>query len=270
MISLSQQEFLLLADYVYKYYGIDLKQKKHLIASRLHSHLVEEGFVSFTAFYKHLLQDASGETITAMLDRITTNHTYFMRERQHFDFFKDQVLPELQSKVKNRDLRIWSAGCSSGEEAYTLAMIINDFFGLQQGAWDTRILATDISARALQKARRGVYTVGEIKVLPASWKLDYFRVIDRNSARIVDKIKRQVIFRRFNLMEKRYPFKQQFHVIFCRNVMIYFDALTRRELVQRFYDFIVDGGYLFIGQAESIKRDHDRFRYVTTAVYRKE
>ena len=149
-------------------------------------------------------------------------------------------------------------------------MIISDFFGPWQGTWDTRILATDISTRALQKARLGIYTIEDIKVLPASWQLDYFQAIDRNNARIIDALKRQVIFRRFNLMEKTYPFKQPFHVIFCRNVMIYFDTATRRELVQRFYDYIVDGGYLFIGQAESIKRDHDKFCYVSPAVYRKE
>ena len=270
MINLSQQEFHWLADYVYNYCGIDLKQKKHLIESRLSHHLLETGFSSFVGYYRHLLQDSTGESITAMLDRITTNHTYFMRESQHFDFFRDRVLPELLSKVKNRDLRIWSAGCSSGEEAYTLAMVIRDFFSSQQAAWDTRILATDISTRALKKAKEAVYAEEQIEALPAGWKLRYFQEINRDSFRIRERIRRQVIFRRFNLMESPFPFKKAFQVIFCRNVLLYFDSSTRSKLIQRFYDSIEDGGYFFIGQAESINWDNNRFSYVMPAVYRKE
>ncbi len=270
MIAISDHEFRLLTEYIYNYSGINLNKKKTLVEGRLNSLLTEKGFQSFSSYYDHVINDKSGETVSDIIDRISTNHTYFMREIQHFNYFRDQVLPQLKATVKNKDLRIWSAGCSSGEEPYTLAMIIADYFAKEKILWDSSILATDISSRALNKARDGVYSDEEISSLPAPWKLNNFRSIGPDKNMISNKLKEEVVYRKFNLMDKIFPFKKKFHVIFCRNVMIYFDNITKRELIKRFYECTETGGYLFIGQSESLNRDENNYQYIMPAVYRKE
>jgi len=269
MIPISEQELQLLHQYVYDHCGIALNKKKHLVEGRLNKLLSEAGFNSFSTYYNYLLNDKSGNVIKAVIDRISTNHTFFMRENKHFSYFKDQVLPHLKATVKNKDLRIWSAGCSSGEEAYTLAMIMADYFVEDKTVWDKRMLATDISNRALEKAKAGMYGTDEMNSLPGSWILSYFNKVDTEKYQVNDKLKRDIIFRRFNLMDKEFPFKKKFHVIFCRNVMIYFDDATKKDLVKRFYDCTEPGGYLFIGHSEALNRSETQYKYVMPAVYRK-
>lgn len=203
------------------------------------------------------------------IERITTNHTFFMREVDHFNFFREKVLPYLCKVVRNKDLRIWSAGCSSGEEPYTLAMIIDEYFGNQKIWWDSQILATDISNKVLNKAVQGVYSNAALESLPSLWKLNYLNKIDKDKYEFKDNIKKEVIFRKFNLMEERFPFKNKFHVIFCRNVMIYFDEQTKIDLINKFYDSLELGGYLFIGHSESFARNETKFQYIAPAIYRK-
>lgn len=264
-------EFNQLAVYIKANYGINLKEEKRaLVIGRLHNVLLQNNISSFSEYYERVLSDATGETAATLINKITTNHTFFMREADHFYYFRDTVLPYLKKTVKNNDLRIWSAGCSSGEEPYTLAMIMNDFFSEGKSSWDTRILATDISGKMLDKAKKGIYDNESIAPLPSHWKLDYFKQYDANSSAIVDRIKNEVIFRKFNLMNEVYPFKQKFHVIFCRNVMIYFDSHTKQKLIDQFYNSTESGGYLFIGHSESIGRESTRYKYVMSAVYRKE
>jgi chemotaxis protein methyltransferase CheR len=270
MIAISDQEFRMLREYIYNFCGINLDKKKTLVEGRLYGILIEKGFQDFSSYYNYVINDISGEAVSTIIDRISTNHTFFMREIQHFNYFRDQVLPQLKTTVKNRDLRIWSAGCSSGEEPYTLAMIVADYFGPEKGLWDSNILATDISSRALHKAREGVYSDEEISSLPSPWKLNHFNSIGPDKNMVSNKLKDEVIYRKFNLMETPFPFKKKFQVIFCRNVMIYFDQETKRELINRFYDCTETGGYLFIGQSESLNRDETNYQYIMPAVYRKE
>ena len=189
--------------------------------------------------------------------------------RPIISIFRDHILPELKQRVRNKDLRIWSAGCSTGEEPYTLAFFIDEFFGKEKALWDTKILATDISTRVLDYAVKGVYSVDSVKNLPNHWLRNYFRKHE-SGYEIVDRIKREVIFRKFNLMDRIFPFKKKFHIIFCRNVMIYFDKQTKAELIRRFYDAMEYGAYLFIGHSESINRGESPFKYVMPSVYRKE
>lgn len=269
MVVLSEQEFNLLSDYMYSYCGFNLKEKKHLVESRLNGLLASLELKSFHALYECMLEDHSGELMEAIVDRLSTNYTYFMRETSHFDYLRDKILPELRQTVKNKDLCIWSAGCSSGEEPYTLAMILADFFRLEKISWDTKILATDISAGILDKARQATYSHQEIEPLPSAWVQKYFKPAGPGGYRVGPAIRHDIIFRRFNLLESRYPFKKKFHVIFCRNVMIYFDTKTKKELVDRFYEYTHPGGYLFIGQSESINREETDYKYVMPAVYRK-
>lgn len=271
MLTITDQEFRKMAAYIKTNYGIHLKEEKRsLITGRLHSVLAQNNFTSFSEYYQHVVEDKTGNAAATLVDRVTTNHTFFMREADHFYYFRDQVLPYLIETTRERDLRIWSAGCSSGEEPYTLAMMINDFLGKEKIWWDARVLATDISSKALALAAKGIYNNEEIAVLPPDWRRNYFRRIDEAYSIVIDKIRSEVIYRRFNLMEKAFPFKSRFQVIFCRNVMIYFDAKTRAELVQKFYDFTTPGGYLFIGHSESLKRDETPYQYIMPAVYRKE
>ncbi|MGE5630371.1 MAG: CheR family methyltransferase [Caulobacteraceae bacterium] len=271
MITITDKEFKQLSKYINANYGINLKEEKRsLVMGRLFNVLVQNNFRNFTEYFNYVISDKTGKAIDALINKITTNHTYFMREADHFYYFKDKVLPYLASTAKDKDLRIWSAGCSSGEEPYTLAMIIDEFFGKEKVWWDTKILATDISSEVLNTAEKGIYNDEEIATLPASWRLKYFKQLDAENSILVDKIRNEVIFRKFNLMEEIFPFRRKFHVIFCRNVMIYFDARTRRELVNKFYSLTEQGGYLFIGHSESLSREETKYKYVMPAVYRKE
>lgn len=271
MVDISDKEYELLTDYILRNYGIKLgKRKKSLVVGRLQNVLLQKRFNSFLEYYNYVISDKTGEAAVTLLNKITTNHTFFMREPAHFYYFKDTVLPYLTETVNDKDLRIWSAGCSTGEEAYTLAMIMQDYYGHKKPLWDTRILATDISNKVLEAAQKGEYRNKDIELLPLHWRTNYFEKIDNDKSIVINKIKNEVIFRLFNLMNTSFPFKKKFHVIFCRNVMIYFDTKTRIELVSKFYDFMVPGGFLFIGHSESLNREKTRFKYVIPAVYRKE
>lgn len=270
MFSMTDNEFHQLAAYIESNYGIHLKaDKRAMVEGRLHGLFLKKGISSFSEYFKYVMSDKTGEAVAELINKITTNHTYFMREASHFFCFRDKVLPELVKRVRNKDLRIWSAGCSTGEEPYTLAFIIDEFFGKRKALWDTRILATDISSRVLEHATKGVYSIESVSNLPARWKLSYFENSD-SGYEVVDRIKKEVIFRKFNLMDKVLPFKKKFHIIFCRNVMIYFNRETKTELVKKFYNALDHGGYLFTGHSESITHGESPFKYIMPSVYRKE
>lgn len=268
VIRLKDSEFVELVGLIKGNYGINLESKRHLVEGRLGYLLEEKGFSGFKDYFEFVFSTGSKEELTILLNKITTNHTFFMREKEHFSFFQQIVLPQLYQDVKNRDLRIWSAGCSSGEEPYTLAMILQDFFADQARNWDKKILATDICEEVLTKSSNGIYSSESIENLPPKWKYDFFKQISLEEYQVIEKLRKEIIFRIFNLMED-FPFKRKFHVIFCRNVMIYFDQKTKDDLIQKFYDMTEDGGYLFIGMSESIRRDAMPYQYVMPSVYRK-
>ena len=271
MLNISDKEFKQLADFIKANYGIYLKDEKQtLLTGRLSNVLEEKNFTSFADYFNYIVADKTGDAVVTLIDKITTNHTFFMREVDHFNFFRDKVLPQLASHSKTKDLRTWSAGCSSGEEPYTLAMIIDEFFGMDKKWWDTKILATDISTKVLDIALKGVYTSERIATIPANWKLNYFEKLEKEKSVLISKIRNEVIYRKFNLMDKTFPFKKKFHVIFCRNVMIYFDNQTKMDLVKKFYDLMEPGGYLFIGHSESLNRNETEYQYILPSVYRKE
>ena len=260
-----------MAAYIKENYGIHLKQeKKALVVGRLQNVLASKEFGSFSDYFNYILSDKTGEAIVTLINKITTNHTYFMRESDHFYYFRDHVLPYLARTVKSKDLRIWCAACSSGEESYTLAMIIDEFFGCEKSGWDTKVLATDISEKVLETAAEGVYGKEGIATLPAFWRLNYFKEFDKEHSIVINKIRDEVIYRKFNLIQPALPFRKKFHTIFCRNVMIYFDTPTKTELINRFYDNMEYGGYLFLGHSESLNRDMTQFKYVLPSIYRKE
>ncbi len=271
MISITEREFAQLSEFIKQNYGIYLKtEKQALVLSRLHTVLEQSGFKSFTEYNNYVMNDKTGTAVTTLINKITTNHTYFMRESDHFFFFRDKVLPELTQRIKDRDLRVWCAACSTGEESYTLAMIIDEFFTKEKGIWDKKVLATDISEKVLETARTGKYKSEAIAPLPNQWKLNYFKKCEDDYYMVTERIKNEVIYRKLNLMDERLPFRRKLHTVFCRNVMIYFDNETKLGLVERIYDNMEQGGYLFIGHSESLGRDATRFRYVMPSVYVKE
>ena len=251
-------------------YGINLEKKRALVEGRLGSAASIAGFASIHDYIEDILNDKSSQKINRLVASLTTNYTYFLREECHFDFMAQTALPELQKKIKNHDLRTWSAGCSSGEEAYTAAMVIDDFFDIGKSAWDTTILATDISQQVLRAAKRGVYPIESLERLPAKWKLKYFTTVaSGKEALISDDLKKEVVFAAFNLMESFSRFHKRFHIIFCRNVMIYFDTPTKAALIRRFYDALEPGGYFFIGMSETLSGIDNSFRQIAPAIYRK-
>jgi len=270
VISITEQEFKKLVEFIENNYGIHIKKEKKLVlTSRLYNELINSRCENFTQYFDYIRSDRTGKALSSLVNKITTNHTFFMREADHFDYFREKVLPYLSGTVKNRDLRIWSAGCSTGQEPYTLAMIIADYFDNNKAFWDTKILATDISEKVLSAAIEGIYDSDEVETLPSMWRINYFQKLDDGKYIVSDNLKKEVIFRRFNLMEKTFPFRKKFHTVFCRNVMIYFRHSTKMELINKFYDAIEYGGYLFIGHTESIPRSETKFQYIMPGIYRK-
>lgn len=266
---ITEAEFIRIVNYVKQHYGIVLNEKKALITGRLDNYIARNGYASYSDFMRKVESNPSGQEVRDLIDNLTTNHTYFMRESEHFRFLKEVVLPEVKRSLSGtKDLRTWCAAASTGEEPYTLAMIYKDFFALDDDQWDTTVLATDISTRVLEHAKKGCYLKEQIEPLPETWQRRFFKGISPEECQVTDELKKEVIFRKFNLMDPL-PFRQRLHVVFIRNVMIYFDEETKTDLVNRIYDMLVPGGYMFIGTTESIDKSKTGFKYVRPSVYRK-
>jgi chemotaxis protein methyltransferase CheR len=266
-MNLTDGDFERLYRFIRDNYGLDLSKKRQLVVSRLTHTLASLGFSDFGPYIDHLLSVRNPNDIDALLSKLTTNYTFFMREQEHFTFLQNTILPDIiRRHQRDRVLSIWSAGCSSGEEPYTISMFLLDYLGAHAGEWDTKILATDISQKALTSAQTGTYELPD--TVPADWKRKYF-VPDGHSDRfkVAPVIKNNVLFRTFNLMNPiRFP--AQFDIIFCRNVMIYFDQPTKDALVERFYRATAPGGYLLIGHSESINRSIG-YQYLAPSTFRK-
>jgi chemotaxis protein methyltransferase CheR len=269
MIQINDREFSLLTGYMQENFGINLTKKRTLIESRLNNYLVNKGYDNYEDYLSFALGDNSGKEVSQILNFLTTNYSYFMREWDQFQYFRDIVLPEIEPKIRDNDLRVWSAGCSSGQEPYTLSMITMDYLNERQLTWDAKVLATDISIKALEAAKNGLYDEDSIKNIPAKWRTAYFHKTADQKYQVNDKLKSEVIFRRFNLIEDEFPFKKKMNVIFCRNVMIYFNEQTKKDLVARFYDSTANGGYLFIGQSEFIDKSETKYVFVKPSIYKK-
>lgn len=266
---ITDKEFRLIQTHIKDFYGISLgDEKKSLVFARLRGILQKKNFTNFEEYYNYLINDKTGEAAVTFIDKMTTNHTYFMRESDHFEYFKNTILPYLENKSSSKDIRLWCAGCSSGEEPYTLQMYMLEYFANKPG-WDTTLLATDISTTVLKMAYNGVYTHEQIKSLPDAWKQKFFKKLSDDAVVVQNDVKSKIIFRRLNLMSQTFPLKKKLDVIFCRNVMIYFDNPTRDTLVQKYYDNLEPGGYLFIGHSETLNYSSTKFKYIMPAVYRK-
>lgn len=264
--TISDEDFKRLVNFVRGKYGIDLHQKRQLIISRLGSTIRTKGYKSITEYVDFLLTKGTDDDINQLMSRLTTNYTYFMREVGAFDYFESHILPDLINRHKDdRCLSIWSAGCASGEEPYNVTMYIKDYLGSQANLWDTRILATDLSTAALSKAQQGIYELPD--TMPEKWRKKYFVPVGGTNYMVSQDIKDNVIFKQFNLMDP-ISFKRKFDVIFCRNVMIYFDQPTKKALTERLFDATVPGGYLIISMSENLTAD-TKYKRVATSIFQK-
>jgi chemotaxis protein methyltransferase CheR len=254
---------------VYTKAGIALgSTKKSLLISRLAKRAKERGCQNFQEYYDVVTQTGGGEEFLQMLDCMTTNKTDFFREPVHFSFLRDVVLPSVRTE---RRLNVWSAACSSGEEPYSIAMTITETIE-QADRWDWRILASDISTRVLAQAKTGKYEMERVERLPSEALHRHF-LKGTGSAKGTVKVKPaltdHIAFRRINLMDEVYPIKTQLDVIFCRNVMIYFDRPTQESLLKKFFRHLKVGGHLFVGHSESLQWVPNPFTYVAPTIYRK-
>ena len=270
---LTDAQFQKFGALIYKKTGIYLKpEKKELLNARLGKRLRACGINSFKKYYDYVVNDKSGEELINLIDSVSTNFTSFFRENSHFDFLTSTVLPDFMTNRKGsrKDLTFWSAACSSGEEPYTLAMVLEEFFEKHTN-WRYKILATDISTRVLAQAKRGVYTTDRIAKVPNIFLKKYFQRGTGKSAgyvKVKDTLRQKISFDRFNLMGG-FPWQAELDVIFCRNVMIYFNRETQQGLVEKFYNALSPGGYLFIGHSESITSLNHNFKQMDATAYRK-
>jgi chemotaxis protein methyltransferase CheR len=271
---LSDQLFERFSRLVYQECGINLHNgKRELLQARLNKRLRATGITSYRQYYDYITSPQNNGEIIHFLDSISTNLTYFFREPKHFEFLEQTALPELvTSKTNDREMRIriWSAGCSTGEEPYSLAMSVLAHLN-DPGKWDFRILATDISTRVLELGLKGVYSKEKVGKVPQALQKTYFqrqRTEEGDFFEVHPVLKRIVTFRRLNLKEN-YPFSGPFDFIFCRNVMIYFDKETQQHLIQKMAGYLAPGGYLMVGHSESLTGLDHPLIYVQPSTYRK-
>jgi chemotaxis protein methyltransferase CheR len=249
--------------------------KKELVMARLSKRLRALNLGSYAEYLSMLKTPAGRDEMTNLIDSISTNHTYFFREPQHFDFLSQIILPQFceeDTKKAGKTFKIWSAATSSGEEPYTLSLVLDDYFTTRVKGWNWNILCTDISTRILAKAEEGVFAKDRLGPVRPDWLIRYFdKGVGESEGffRIKESIRRNLTFKALNLLAPSYPFRETFQVIFCRNVMIYFDRDTQQELIEKMYPLLEPGGYLIIGHAESLTNIKHSLKLIKPSIYRK-
>lgn len=269
LVDPTDAEFLDLAKMVYDQFGIHLTDKKKaLVRGRLNKVIKTRGLKTFGQYLQLVRQDKSGLALIELIDRISTNHTFFFREADHFSFFQEVALEEIGTEGTG-EIRIWCAGCATGEEAYTLAMLCREWAERRNFRGSFKILATDISVTALEHALGGQYNDERVRLVPQLLKAKYFQSAGPDCWTVSPELKSMILFKRLNFMDAAFPFRNSFHGIFCRNVMIYFDKATKNDLVQRLTRHLFPGRYLFIGHSETLGRDTFDLEYVKPSIYRR-
>ncbi|MFP4347343.1 MAG: CheR family methyltransferase [Desulfococcaceae bacterium] len=264
---LSEKQFRKIAQLVYSLCGINLKDgKQALVRARLMKRLRALKMIGFDEYMDYIESEEGQGELSFMVDVMTTNKTHFFREPEHFNYLCDHILP----KLNRRRMRFWTAACSSGEEPFSLAILLREHIQ-EISCPDIRILATDISMRMLERARQAVYGEEVLRDVPPMFLQKYFTKRRQSGGRqyqLKEEVRRMVQLAWLNLMDP-WPMKGPFDVIFCRNVMIYFDRQTQQRLINRFWALLDSGGYLFVGHSEGLSAVQHKFRYVRPAVYRK-
>ncbi len=263
------EEYRELVLYMSQKYGIDLSKKKILAECRLDAELRRWNQSSLHGYLKLMKADKSGRMEREMLNRLTTNYTYFCREKKHYEYLEQEILPSIAAGPGSPPYQIWCAGCSTGEECYTLAIVLEEYRrkGGQLPPW--KITGPDVSGRSLKRAEEACYPMREIQRLPEAWQRTYcVAEPEQDRFRICRELCRDIRFVRKNLLEPVFE-PGQYDLVFCRNVMIYFNEDSRRKLLSNLYYALKPGGYLFLGHTELLPRNHELFHYICPAVYRK-
>ena len=273
-VNLTDQEFRLISDLVYDHCGINLHEgKKELVRARLAKRLRLSKFDRFSDYIENVLKDETGVEFSVLVDSLSTNLTSFFREINHFRYLTSTLLPRVLdrgAKTGRKKIRAWSAGCSSGEEPYSISMTVLDALQTRPD-WDFKLLATDISTTNLETAKQGLYEAQRIAPVSATQKQRYLKSIkhDRRTCyEVQPALRRAISFNYLNLMGQ-WPIKGPLDFIFCRNVMIYFDKKTQSRLVNRYWDILDKGGVLFTGHSESLTGIEHKFKYVQPTIYMK-
>lgn len=254
---MTAEEFIKLRDFIYRKTGIYFEeQKMYYVKNRVESRMEATGYENFRSYFTWLRFDVTGRELQQLLNALTINETYFFREYYQLKCFAEEVLPEIlerKRKENSRKIRIWSAGCSTGEEPYTLAIIMKEMLeDVDDIDWE--IYATDINTEVLQKAERGLYSQRAVRLVPEEYKKRYLYK-KGDFYEVIPDLKEKIIFFQLNLMDAAEMRKMRnFDVIFCRNVLIYFDDASRRQVAIYFYEALVEGGYIFLGHSESMSR----------------
>lgn len=270
---LGENEFRRFSELIESELGIKMPpSKKTLLQSRFQRRLRALGMADYREYCDYVFSHEGLESERPHLyDAVTTNTTHFFREPHHFELLADRVLPELTARLGHETLKVWSAGCSSGQEPYTLAMVLGEYARAHPGfAYD--ILATDISIKILEHALRGVYTMDAAKDVPRALMMRYMlkgKDPSKGLVRMAPEVRRKISFRRLNFMED-FRLESRRHVIFCRNVVIYFDRPTQQRLFTKFCDNLIPGGYLFIGHSESLSGMELPLAQVVPTVFRRQ
>lgn len=271
LTELDDTSFKRFRDIIYEESGIKLNESKRaLMQSRLMKRLRELGMDGYRDYYDYLMDNYRDEIVN-LINAITTNKTDFFRESKHFDYMTGELLPEFVKSGKN-ELKIWSAGCSTGEEPYSIAITAHRFFENRK-APEIRILATDIDTQVLNRGRAGIYKADDIfEVVDIPTAKRYFQkgtAENEGFLRVKEFIRRMVFFRRLNLLDASFPMKGKFDIIFCRNVIIYFDRESQKRLFANFHRHLADDGYLFVGHSETLTGITDRFVFIRNTIYKK-
>lgn len=266
-LKISSRDFQHLSALVKERFGLVLDTKEAMVTTRLSKKLRELRYSSFKDYYWHVTSDASGAALKDMVDALTTNFTSFFREPEHFDLLRNKVIAE---HSQHDPLRVWSAACSTGEEPYSIAITLLEAFSSQPGR-SIEVVASDISGRALKRAAEGLYQADQVATVPKALARKYFLKGDGKWSgwyRVKPAVRELIEFRQINLMDAL-PAQFPFSVIFCRNVMIYFDQLGQESVVNRLVPYLEPNGYLFIGHAEGLAGVEHPLRYLQPAVYKR-
>jgi chemotaxis protein methyltransferase CheR len=265
---LTQRQFEKISKLAYDHFGLDLSHgKESLVSARLSKRLRELGIASFDEYFDRVTSDQSGEELTTLIDYLTTNHTSFFREPRHFELLRRTIYPALRHRPS---INIWSAACSSGEEPYSIAMSLLEE-APQEAAAKVRIRATDISTRVLERGRRGIYRYDRIQTIPEAMRPAYLlrgQHAGAESYRFKPQVRDMIEFQHLNLMDPL-PAGYTCSVIFCRNILIYFDKPTQQGVIERLSACLEEGGYLLIGHSESLNNISHHLTYLSPATYRK-
>jgi chemotaxis protein methyltransferase CheR len=272
-IKMNDLEFKKLSNFINEGYGIKLPiSKKIMVQSRLLKRLRELNIQSFADYFDLVFAQKNTQEMIHMIDAITTNKTDFFREHIHFNFMHEVVLPEyVKSGKANKTLKVWSAGCSTGEEPYSIAMSISEFSEMRKPI-EYRILATDLSTEVLLKAKEAIYAPKRAEDIPDGLKSRFLNKIPNskdNSLQMIQAIRNRVEFRRLNFLNKHYPVQGEFDVIFCRNVLIYFERDVQEMVISNLCKFIPSGGYFFLGHSESILGMNVPLEQIKPTIFRK-